>query len=113
MHDKKEYKIETLFTAVYVFDSYLATIGHWNFSRENLCLLSTTSVLLAAKFDEPVSPNFERMIRLLKKEERKSITIKDLLHMEQEVLTKLSFDLNFSNPIAAMERYLRLLDFDK
>ena len=57
LHDKKEYKIETLFTAVYIFDTYLATIGHWNFNREKLCLLSTTSILLAAKFDEPVSPN--------------------------------------------------------
>ena len=108
-----EYKIETLFTAVYIFDTYLATIGHWNFSRENLCLLSVTSVLLASKFDEPVSPNFKRMLRLLKKEERKLITVKDILQMEQEILTKLSFDLNFPNPISAMERYLRLLEYDQ
>ena len=33
--------------------------------------------------------------------------------MEQEILTVLSFDLGFSNPIVAIERYLRLLDFDK
>ena len=101
-----------MFTAVYILDTYLATIGHWNFSRERLCLLSTTSVLLAAKFDEPVSPNFKRMIRLLSKEERELMTVKDIVQMEQEILTKLSFDLNFPNPISAMERYLRLLDFD-
>ena len=53
------------------------------------------------------------MIRHLQQEERKLITVGDILQMEQEILTKLSFDLNFSNPISAMERYLRLLDFDK
>ena len=53
------------------------------------------------------------MIRQLKMEERELITVKDILQMEQEILTKLSFDLNFPNPISAMERYLRLLDFDK
>jgi hypothetical protein len=82
LHDEKKYKIETMFTAVYILDTYLATIGHWNFNRENLCLLSTTSVLLAAKFDEPVSPNFKRVIRLLTKEERELITVEDILQME-------------------------------
>ena len=33
--------------------------------------------------------------------------------MEQTILTVLSFDLNFINPIVATERYLRLLNFDK
>ena len=69
LHYQKHYKIETLFTAVYIFDGYLTCIGHWNLPREKLCLLATASVLLAAKFEEPISPSFERMIRLLTADE--------------------------------------------
>ena len=32
--------------------------------------------------------------------------------MEAKILQCLGFDINFPNPIQAMERYLRLLDFD-
>jgi hypothetical protein len=32
--------------------------------------------------------------------------------MEEKILSVLGFDIYFPNPIQAMERYLRLLDFD-
>ena len=34
LHMKKEYKIETLFIAVNIFDRYLAHVGHWNYPRD-------------------------------------------------------------------------------
>ena len=33
LHDKKEYKAETLFTAVNIFDHYIAAIGVHNFNK--------------------------------------------------------------------------------
>jgi hypothetical protein len=71
LHYKKNYKIETLFTAVYTFDQFLMSYGHWEYERENLCLLAVTSLLLAAKFEEPIAPSYERMIRLLTIEEQR------------------------------------------
>ena len=70
-------------------------------------------MLIAAKVEELKSPNFKRMIVHLNPEEREHIKVPDLVRMEQEILTVLSFDLGFPNPIVAIERYLRLLGFDK
>lgn len=112
MHADKRYKIETLFTAVYIFDEFLTAIGYKNFQRESLCLLAVTSLLLAAKTDEAIHPNFYRMIKLLTNQERKRVSNTNVCQMEVEILSILGFDMNFPNPIQAMERYLRLLDFD-
>ena len=62
LHNEKQYKCATLFTAVYTFDNYLAKVDHWTFNREDLCLLATAALLIAAKVEEPESPNFKRMI---------------------------------------------------
>lgn len=62
LHEAKEYRIETLFTAVAIFDRYLAAIGHWNYPRRKICLLATVSLLLAAKLEQPISPSFRMMI---------------------------------------------------
>lgn len=51
LHIKKEYKIETLFIAVGIFDHYLDHVGHWNFPRDQVCLLATISMLMAAKLE--------------------------------------------------------------
>lgn len=71
LHIKKEYKIETLFVAVSIFDRFLAAIGHWTFPRDQICLLATTSILMAAKLEQPISPSFLRMISLLTEDEQK------------------------------------------
>ena len=39
-----------------------------------MLVLAVTSLLLAAKLDDPIAPNFERMIKLLTKEEKTVIT---------------------------------------
>jgi hypothetical protein len=112
LHVKKEYKIETLFIAVNIFDRYLANIGHWTFPRDQVCLLATISILIAAKLEQPISPSFLRMIGLLTEEEQRQVSKGALIELEARILVKMGFDFSFPGPIQAMERYLRLLGFD-
>lgn len=69
LQQEKQYKIETVFTAVGIYDRYLNCIGHFNFPRNKVCLLATVSILMAAKLEQPISPSFNRMISLLTAEE--------------------------------------------
>jgi hypothetical protein len=112
LHVKKEYKIETLFIAVSIFDRYLAQIGHWTFPRDQVCLLATISILIAAKLEQPISPSFLRMIGLLTEEEQRQVSKSALIDLEAKILVQTGFDFGFPGPIQAMERYLRLLGFD-
>jgi hypothetical protein len=45
-----------------------------NFSKHQICALSTISILLSAKLEQPISPSFSRMIGLLAEEERTLVT---------------------------------------
>jgi hypothetical protein len=74
LQQEKQYKIETVFTAVAIYDRYLSKIGHFTFPRNKVCLLATTSILVAAKLEQPISPSFNRMISLLTAEEQKTVT---------------------------------------
>ena len=67
-------------------------------------------MLLAAKLEQPVSPNFRRMIMLLTEQEQKNVTKEALVELEEEILTKFGFDFVIPGPIQPLERYLRLLD---
>jgi hypothetical protein len=51
LHLKKDYKDETLFTAVNIFDKYLSSIGVLNFKKSNLMTLVVISLLMAAKLE--------------------------------------------------------------
>lgn len=112
LHKKKRYRTETCFTAVTIMDRYLASIGHWTFPREHTCLLAMTSLLLAAKMDESLAPNFESVISFLAEEEKKEVTVKALAIMESEVLIALGFDLSVPGPVVSIERFLHLLKVD-
>lgn len=65
-----------------IFDRYLSFVGHWNFPRDHICRLSTISMLIAAKIDQPISPSFIRMISLLTEDEKKNVTKKNLVDLE-------------------------------
>ena len=112
LHLKKEYKIETLFIAVAVFDRYMSHVGHWNFPRDQVCLLATISMLVAAKIDQPISPSFLRMISLLTDDEQKSVSKPALIDLEAKILVAMGFDFSFPGPVQCMERFLRILNFD-
>lgn len=65
LHMKKEYKIETLFVAVSIMDRYLHQIGYQTYPVEKICHLAVTSLLMAAKLEQPIQPSFNRMINML------------------------------------------------
>ena len=87
-------------------------VGPENFSKHQVVHLSTISVLMSAKLEQPISPSFTRMINLLTPEEKKNVTKQSLIELESEILIKLGFDFNFPGPMQTMERYLRLLGYD-
>ena len=51
LHEKKGYKIETLFAAQNIFDRYLNIIGHWTISNKEYLLLATIATLMSAKLE--------------------------------------------------------------
>lgn len=113
LHDEQKYKKETIFTAVSIFDRYLSAIGYQTYPQDQVLLLAVVSLLLAAKIHEPIATNFNSMIGLLSKKEKKKVNSKSLMKHEIEVLTELGFDLCTPGPLPSLERYLRLLDYHK
>lgn len=112
LHRKKEYKMETLFTAAQIFDRYLYTLGFECFPRDHMTQLATVCMLMAAKLEQPISPSFSRMIYLLHDDERMYISKEALIKLEAQILVTLGFDFNFPGPMQSLERYLRILDYD-
>jgi hypothetical protein len=53
------------------------------------------------------------MISLLTEDEKKIVTKQVLIDLEAQIIIKLGFDFNFPGPIQFIERYLRILDYDK
>ena len=74
LHEKKGYRHDTLFVAMGILDRYVMIVGAKNIMNSQLAALATISVLLAAKFEQPVSPSYLRMIQLLTLDEQKLVT---------------------------------------
>lgn len=51
LHNKKDYKVETLFVAAGILDRYIYMIGANNFPKSQMVCLATISVLLSAKLE--------------------------------------------------------------
>jgi hypothetical protein len=51
LHEKKGYRMETLFAAQNIFDRYLNITGHWTTSNKEYLLLATTATLMSAKLE--------------------------------------------------------------
>ena len=51
LHQKKEYKPESLFVAAAIFDRYIDSVGVLNFPKHHVVCLATISVLLSAKLE--------------------------------------------------------------
>lgn len=87
-------------------------VGVQRFRPAQVLHLAVISVLMAAKLEQPISPSFNRMINLLPDEERKYVSKKQLIQLEEDIIQKLGFDFNFPGPMQSMERFLRLLNYD-
>lgn len=51
LHQKKEYKVETLFVAASILDRYINMIGVLNFPKSQMINLATICVLMSAKIE--------------------------------------------------------------
>ena len=112
LHQKKDYKEETLFIASSIFDRYINIVGVGHFNKNLTVHLATIAVLMSAKLEQPISPSFTRMINLLSPDEKKNVTKQSLIDLESDILIKLGFDFNFPGPVQSMERFLHVLGRD-
>jgi len=109
----KAYKTETLFLASTIADVYLAHLAAKNERIPNLVHLATTSILIAAKLEEAISPSFNRMIGLLKVDQRSTITKEILVQFEFKIITALQINLAFETVVPFIERFIRLVNLDE
>lgn len=65
------------------------------FPYKDITLLAVTSLLLAAKIEQPISPSFKMMMELLSDRDLKRITVDKIADLEAEILTRFGFDLHF------------------
>lgn len=108
----KDYKIETLFLAVSLFDMYTTTAKPEN---RITCLgsLAVSCLLIAAKLEEPITPNYNNMCRLLGKLGIVQIEKSALSDIESKVLVALDFSIRSIISINFLDRYLRLFGLDQ
>ena len=108
----KEYTIDTFFLAVSLLDRYLATVTP---TKRVKCLgsLAVTCLLIAVKLEEPVSPSYNNMCKLLAKLKVVQIEKGTLFDYENQVLLTLDFSIRNVGSIHFLERYLRLFGLDK
>ena len=66
LHETKEHKPQTLYTAVRIADRYLAMTLDKNRSMPCLVTLAVTCLLLGAKIEEPMGPSVVLMLKLLR-----------------------------------------------
>ena len=107
IHEQKEYRPLAAFIAVSIADRYLRVLDEAEYP--NLSVLAVISVLLSAKLEQHIKPNFKRMVNMLESGKNKMITKSNLISLENQILSKLQFDLQWAGPLPFMERYLRLL----
>ena len=79
VHRVKGYKEETLYMATSLADRYLALLTILEQPSPCLIRLAFVCVLIAAKFEEPVQPSFNRMVRLIKSEYNFDTTKEELV----------------------------------
>ena len=108
LHRLKNYKVETLFVASTIADVYLAYLADKNERIPNLVNFATISILIAAKLEEAVSPSFNRMIGLLKVEQRLAVTKEILIALEFKIITSLQMNLTFQTVVPFLERFIRM-----
>ena len=79
----KEYKVETIFLAVSLADRYLVIIAVKREKAPCLIHLAVVCLLMAAKLEQPISPNFNRLIHLIREQFNIKLKKQDLVDMEE------------------------------
>lgn len=86
----------------------MAYLADKNERIPNLVNFATISILIAAKLEEAVSPSFNRMIGLLKVEQRLAVTKEILIALEFKIITSLQMNLTFQTVVPFLERFIRM-----
>lgn len=73
-------------------------------------LMAAISVLMAAKLEQSISPNFNRMISLMPEAHRSLVKKKSLIDLEFDIIQTLQWDLQWASPNLFVERYLKVMD---
>lgn len=92
--ERRNYKKETQYIAISIADRYLHfLISTGKMPLPEHILLATSSVTIAAKLEEPVDPLFSVMRSYLPSKVQHKVKSRDLVILEQQILTRLEFSL--------------------
>ena len=108
----KDYRIETLFLAVNLADRFLVHTQQEGEEAPNLIILTVTTLLLAAKVEQPIEPSFNRVITYLEKLHATTIKKQQIVDLEEKILRALNFELLYVSPITFLGRFLRIFGLD-
>jgi hypothetical protein len=95
---EKAYRLETLFLAINIFDRILS-IDLKFVHKSELILYAVTSLIIAAKQEQPLSPSISRMVRLLTPNEQSIASKQAIIALEEKILSALDFDFNMVSPL--------------
>jgi len=109
----KEYKENTFYLACSIVDRYIVSLARSNHQPKCLMNLAVIAILMAAKIEQPISPSFRRMIKLIKDEWGVNLKKQDLFNLEEDIIRELDFDLQVASPIVFQERYQRIFGLDR
>ena len=101
----KNYKEETFYLACSLADRYLVNIAVQKQASPCLIRLAIVCTLMSAKLEQPISPSFNRMLRLVEDEWNVIVEKQDLTALEEKVIKTLDYEMHYTCPIVFLERY--------
>ena len=85
-----------------IADRYLATLTN---ECPYLALLSVTTLMMAAKLNEPINPSFAVMNQLLTNQFNLSLDRDHFIALETKIIFTLEFDMQWISPAMFLERF--------
>lgn len=105
-HDNSSYSHGTMYTAIRLFDIFVA--GHQSFSSEKFQLVAASSLLIATKLEEYTPISTATLEKLCEHQYERS----EFKFMEIEILKTARGDLSFPLPYSFLRRYSRVISTD-
>lgn len=105
LHKIKNYREQTFYYAVSIADRYLAKLASQGATSPDIVCLSVVSLLISAKMNEALGPNFGNMVILINQQNPNRISAQDLRDMEIDILQALDFDLQSVTALDFLERF--------
>lgn len=109
----KNYLEETHYLAVSICDRYLFFLVSEKKEIPCLITLIITAVFLAAKVEQPLSPNMNKMIQIAHSKLQVRVTRSEMIDMEWKIIGALDFNLRYTSPLMLLDRLLRLQNLDR